>query len=386
MVMPKLVRGVLSRAKMYTLGLSDGTQTSGTYYTRHTVAQTSFDLQVEFSNFYNSSGTETDGPNAITVKASIVDQSGNIHPLMFAGQLSITIQPGGTVRSDPLGRTFKRGELWFMRTYVSVASAGMKWPLGITTYGSNGSEGFSAGVDLTGGGAVTSVQAGAYQPTSFLGRPVGANADAVQWALVGDSIADGSGDSRSDAGMYEYALGPQSTDVPADYLLQRVCWPSDAPSFWTSGPRYSRSRRPFLDTATHVIDELGVNGLTNVSISQRVTMWQQWADRGLKVYATTLPPRTSSTDSWTTLGGQSTLTTEYIRVAYNEFVRSVPAPLSGYIEIADTCETARNSGKWLVNGVSQGPSSDGVHPSQWLHKAAAAPIRALFASVSGPCT
>jgi hypothetical protein len=276
--------------------------------------------------------------------------------------------------------------MWYVRTCVSVTTLGMKWPLGLTTYGSNGSEGFSAAVDLTGGGAVTSVQGGAFQPTSFLGRPVGVNADAVQWALVGDSIADGSGDSRNDAGMFEYALGPQTTDIPADYLIQRLCWPSDAPSFWTAGPRYSRSRRPFLDTATHVIDELGVNGLTNNTISQRVTMWQQWADGGLKVYATTLPPRTTSTDAWATVGNQTALSNEYIRVAYNELVRSVPAPLSGYIEIADTMETARNSGKWLTDGAANGPSSDGVHPSQWLHKKAAPPIRALFTSVSDPCT
>lgn len=386
MVMPTLRRGVLSRSKMYTLGLSSGTDTSGTYYTRHTVAQTCFDLQAEFSNFYNASGAETDGPNVISVKASIVDQSANIHPLTFRGQLTASIDPGGSVKADPLGRTFKRGEMWYMRTYVSVASAGMKWPLGLTTYGSNGSEGYSAGVDLTGGGTVTSVQAGSYHPTSFLARPIGPNADAVQWALIGDSVSDGSGDARSDAGMFEYALGPQSTDVPADYLLQRVCWPSDAPSFWYSGPRYARSRRPFLDTATHVIDELGINGLTNLSISQCQALWQQMVDRGIKVYAMTIPPRTTSTDSWATVGNQTVLGSEYVRVAYNEFVRSLPAPLSGYIEVADTLETSRNSGKWKVNGIANGPTSDGVHPSQWLHKAAAAPIRTLLASVSDPCT
>jgi hypothetical protein len=85
MTMTRLMRGVLSRAKMHSPGLSVGTQTSGTYYTRHTVAQTSFDLQMEFSNFYSSGGTETDGVNPITVKSSSVDQSGNIHPLYFRG-------------------------------------------------------------------------------------------------------------------------------------------------------------------------------------------------------------------------------------------------------------------------------------------------------------
>lgn len=43
-------------------------------------------------------------------------------------------------------------------------------------------------------------------------------------------------------------------------------------------------------------------------------------------------------------------------------------PLVGYFETADAVETARNSGKWKVDGTANKYTSDGVHPNALGHQ------------------
>jgi hypothetical protein len=78
--------------------------------------------------------------------------------------------------------------------------------------------------------------------------------------------------------------------------------------------------------------------------------------RGLKVFQTTICPRTTSTDNWTTTTNQTPYAHEDIRVALNDWIRTCPAPLSGFFDAADLAETSRNSGIWKV-----GYPSDGTH-------------------------
>ena len=54
-------------------------------------------------------------------------------------------------------------------------------------------------------------------------------------------------------------------------------------------------------------------------------------------------------------------------------------PLTGYIEIADAAESARNSGKWKVTGAAGYATADGIHPSAAMHTLMAVPLAAKLA-------
>jgi lysophospholipase L1-like esterase len=90
---------------------------------------------------------------------------------------------------------------------------------------------------------------------------------------------------------------------------------------------------------------------------------------GLPVFQNTITPSTTSTDSWATTGNQTPESSNAVRVQVNDWIRTVPSPLSGYFEIADLAETARNSGIWKA-----GYTSDGLHPNATGHSALAAGI------------
>jgi hypothetical protein len=92
-----------------------------------------------------------------------------------------------------------------------------------------------------------------------------------------------------------------------------------------------------------------------------------------KVYIVTMPPRTSSTDAWVTTANQTRLATEATRITVNDWIRTVPTPFSGVLELADVVETdiagvaTRNGGYWRANW-----SDDGVHGNPVSYAAIAA--------------
>jgi hypothetical protein len=102
--------------------------------------------------------------------------------------------------------------------------------------------------------------------------------------------------------------------------------------------------------------------------STAVTLWSMFANRGQRVFQTTITPRTTSTDGWVTTGSQTAAAGESVRVAFNAWLRAgAPVssgvavaigtsgallagqtghPLYGVFEVADICESTRDSGLW----------------------------------------
>lgn len=79
-----------------------------------------------------------------------------------------------------------------------------------------------------------------------------------------------------------------------------------------------------------------------------------------KVSQSTIPPVTTSTDVWVTTANQTVVASNPQRTALNDIIRTKPAPLWNYFEIADVFETSRNSGIWnILNG--QALTGDGTH-------------------------
>lgn len=385
------------------------TELGGTIRVQHQMLCSAHGLQLVYGNFYNhnlaGTGTETDGPNDITVAASI-ESGGKSFPVTFNGARQVVIKPGAIGVSDPLGVAFAKAATFYTRTYVLV-TAGQQFPRGcaLTVAGNFEGQNYAnpAGTDLT---PVTAAAWAAfnstrgYSPYAIIGRASYPTNSPV-FGLVGDSIISGAGDTDTDNGFALRALN-------GDYPYLRVSYPGETvDAFMQQGgiTRFRRASLLELANVTHIFDEFGINSLASPSIKQNsVTKWQFLALLA-KVYATTLTPKTTSTDSFVSLANQTVTANEATRTGYNDWLRdgapiqnSAPVaigssgatvyragdalhPLAGWYEIADTVESSRNSGKWRVDGGAW--TADGTHPTAAGHAAMAAVIDP---SVFGPVT
>jgi hypothetical protein len=79
-------------------------------------------------------------------------------------------------------------------------------------------------------------------------------------------------------------------------------------------------------------------------------------------YLTTMMPAGSSTDGFATLANQTPIAQDAVRQAVNAWIRSVPAPFDGCIDVAAATESG-TTGKWVVNGSAGYATIDGKHPS-----------------------
>lgn len=264
------------------------------------------------------------------------------------------IQPGAFVEYEPVFVNIPKGATYFVRTLVTV-TAGGKWPYGtyqgVANPLTDGVEQGTSVTDKTTSGTVTTSNNYAYGPTSVRGRRLDGTIDIV---AIGDSISFGSGDSQ-DRSMIVRAVNNQ-------HPLRNIGYPGSQVHEFTA--QYASLRLRIAAGATHWIMLYGTNdlsgGKTGAQIIAALTAaYQLGATLGAEVWAGTLPPRTTSTDAWATTANQTKASSEAARLEVNNWIRTTPAPLAGYFEIADELETARNSGIWKA-----GYTTDGVHPNQ----------------------
>lgn len=371
---------------------SDGVATSGMYRRAHTFIFDTADVRLVFANYGGAQGAQvSDGLNAITVKASVeapvnAPQSAlsPIFPVTFrGGASSVTLDPGATVVSDPIPLAAVAGQIMYSHTYVSVASAGMKWPVGDGAL-VNGND-----IDLkegtrTGAPTTDSTATGSPAPTStgnmfgpsvVVGTPArGVTRPPTIYGL-GDSILYGSNDYTQ---RWEGWLG--RTCEAAGVPVANVGHPGDR-AVWGVGNGL-RHRMLIAGSCDVMVCNYGANDLLSGGRTlpqfqaDTIFIWKQAWLRGLRVYHTTLTPRASSTDNFRTTGNQTPETGNSYstsRVAFNAWLRdgapitiatgaaattgvaagptimrigNAAHPLAGYIEIADVIETARDSNIW----------------------------------------
>lgn len=353
----------------------------------HVVGFNTQELRFVYTNAYTDVTTQldADGTSTLTVNASVRIGS-TIYRITFNGRTSATIDPGGCVVSDPLPAALTKGTVFYSRTWVS----GTQWYWNLANYagGTAQAGGRVLTTDLTApGSAAISPSAGYfYGPAAILGVP-NANERFISVIGVGDSILAGLLDMGlfgsiaqvnplvfGAGGYMNRAMRGQAGFVNAGISSDR------AAQFVTLGGSF---RRLVLSSAaTHMVCEYGRNDIidtvANVQASL-IAVWLLGARRGLKVFQTTITPRTVSTDGWTSTAGQTPHDgpTQARLVQLNDWLRAgapissslVPVsigtpnaliagndnhPLSSYssgtpvIEVADRIESARNSGLWKV--------------------------------------
>jgi hypothetical protein len=377
------------------LTLSNGTSLGGTAREAVVAQFTGHGLVVDFSNWYNNSG-ETAGPNAITITASIELTSTYNMPITFNGALSVTIGAGvAQVRSDPIGVRVTKGQTFWIRTYVSGITSTQKYPLLRQSRGNTYGEGLNVdpavagpGADISGYGQGWAAGTNGAQnlrvpgPAMLCGTPEVMTASAL---FLTDSIGSGTGEN------YCFGASVGQSQFLDFGWVSRACylkWPhlmvgmsgTDLSSWTINTGAGAFRRKSYMESSyfTHIICALGINDLNaSRTLVQTqalwVTTWTDLATHGRPVYQTTLGPYTSSTDNWTTVASQTASlpgSGETYRTQGNDWIRDgapilagvavatgsnaagtlragmTGHPLTGCIELADSVESARNSGKW----------------------------------------
>lgn len=365
---------------------SNGTDTSGMYRRAHIIRFNCTDVRLVFSNYYAAQAANMgDGPNDITVKAdveipvaSITGSKQAYFPVTFNGARSVLVAAGASVVSDPIAYNGRASQIMYVDTYVSVASAGMKWPLGFTSLGSGYAETAASGAptsDYTGTGNAPVGNNNQYGPSVIMGTPARGVVPPVTVAAFGDSITYGTADYTS---LNEGWVGRSCVAHGLPYV--NVSHPGEQAA-QVQDP-FARHRMPLILGCDAVVTNYGRNDLANIAGISLATFqgycinhWTAMFNRGLRVYQCTVTPKSTSTDTWITVGNQTADTAnsyEANRVAFNTWLRdgapmlagvavatgsnaggtyrigSSSHPLSGVLDVADVVETARNSGKHKV--------------------------------------
>lgn len=382
---------------------------SGTGRTKHRVMMSCADLRFTWGAHYTSNpntgaglyGTDVDFPADMVIKAS-VEVAGTIYRLLFNGTDTVTIKPGARVTSDSLGVEVTAGTDIYVRTFITSSN----WYGNTANFAGDGTDGgWTTTTDLTapGSAAVGNSTHWQFGPMLITGIPASNKSIAV--AIIGDSLSTGTGENAT--GMAASSGWGSSNTVGGGFIMRALTNASIAHvSIGHGGERaylftdfVNRFRRTtYIDGCTHLICEAGVNdvfgGRTLAQIqSSLLSIWNLSNQRGLRTWQTTITPNTTSTDSWATVGNQTTVNAgrETTRVQLNTWIRDgapivngaavatgtttairagAPGhPLKGYFEITDLVESARNSGLWKA-----AYTADGLHPVSTAHAAMAAGI------------
>lgn len=322
-----------------------------------------------YSNSFLDASGEHDGLNTIFVTAAIEYNNGH-YPVSFGATRECTIAPGGIAKSDPVTVSIPPDTMFWVRQNVRTANATEKYPTGYVSLASLG-EGYStttplAQVDAL--GALTGVlQSNMFGPVAVLGTSIETAPPHV--AIFGSSSAFGTGENfaalgvRGDRGYLQRLVSNNFGQVV-------MATAGDNLGQWLS----ASSRRMAILAATrpsHVVNQLGSNDILNSASAATVqsrlqTLWDQLAAAGYRVLQTTFSP--SSTGSWATLAGQ-TPTFTATRAQVNAFIRTVPPPLVGVLDVMAITESSPGSGLWRIDG---GPwTADGTHTIRHADIAAA---------------
>jgi hypothetical protein len=356
---------------MHNENYSNGSDTGANSRCAHVMSPTysGGDFQIVYGNFsVQGTATSPASSGTLTMTASIEYPSGTVYPVFFNGQRAATIAPGANVCSDNVGITIPAGATFWTRSFVTV-TVGQTWPLGFITNNTDtgvtqvGS--YTKGVSQADGtlGAVPSANfTYAFSPIAVIGKSISQTRQ-TSVGLIGDSLVQAPNPSSAAISSQYH----RSAYTEALYNQVPFIQASMAGSSITNLIDGSTVINPYLletisKYCTHVICNLGVNdyrsGTSYATMKANlISLWQFFTNRGIKVWQSTISPYPSSTDSYATTTNQTVNSNDAARVSLNTYIRTNPSPLSGFIEIADLCESARNSGIWKAAVVT-----DGLHP------------------------
>lgn len=320
--------------------------------TRHVVKQDVSQLQLVFPSWKSAEATV--GANG-TITAAIEYPVGTFTQITFSGSAGGVIPDGSYLLSDPVNVTIPKDAAVFVRTYYtnSVGIVFNQYRCN-TTLGEAATYAASGVVDQTMGGTVTNT-AGTpcYGPVAILAMTA-----LPSFFLIGDSRIYGVNDTLTSGsdGLGELA---RSFGDNYPYINAGVAG-STATQMASQG---AAGKRALLGQyCTHVLHQFGINDIAThtAAVLEADVQTIHGLFSGKKFYPCTVAPRSTSTDSWATLGNQTADAQTPQRILYNNWVRANTGAFAGYIELADQVESARDSGLWKAPGYT----ADGLHETQ----------------------
>lgn len=368
---PKDMCPVISRGKWYQ-GVLNTPDTDVTFRTKHEALAECHTLRLVFGNFYQDDDpVRLSSLDTISLNCTI-EIGSKFYEVSFDGKgVLASLSPGAQALSDPVVIEMSRGDMFYVRTHVTTSSAG-KFPYNIITTKENG-EGKTAGDQTKSSTAFPTATLAAYGPLAIYATPTNAAFETV--ACIGDSISVG---ANHDANL--------SVDghIPGEVGFMQIAAMRSGRGYITLGMNGQisngftsdkRMRRMMLaSTCDIAIINYGTNDLAQQRPLSEIqtnlqSMWKALKMRGLRVYQTTITPRTTSTDAWTTTSGQTPINSytsggpSSQRTLLNKWIRSQPSPyLDGVIDVAALVESDLNSGLWIPN-----KTPDGIHPNTETH-------------------
>lgn len=360
-------------------------------------------IQVGNCGFYLGATGETVIGNDYTWEAAIELTSPVTYQEFYTIGTVIADIPNGCpiiVNQSPVGYDFAAGTLFWLRQgfIISVDTNFLPLATGGSPTGSAGYISPLTTSQVPGTGALTTPAGG----TAFgvAGPPLILGVPALPMAAVcyvGDSIADGTGDTiynpNGDVGFIGRGLhGVNGFNTP--YVKSTVgSW-----TYSNAGIDKAPRMRAVWPYVTHIINELGTNDIANATTLSTMqgyatAMWQAQKrvigpyGKPLQVAQTLIMPRTTSTDSWATAANQTPIagfTVGGVRDQFNSWVKAQVGGglLDAYIDVNQYVEDQSNSGKWITNGTANYPTTDGIHPSTALHILAAQSVNAWALNIN----
>lgn len=311
-------------------------------------------------------------------------------PVSVGGTTSTTLEAGVTmITTNPVGVylpahtefLIKTGIVIAASTYVAAGISATNKTVRVASTSATSQIFSRFNVSTPSGGTTTTLS---FFPVMITGIPQERHPAVIIW---GDSLSAGVGDVTTDANgavgcmekacMNVYGTGKhmpfsnfsKSGDVSTTYEADEA-----------------QSRFAFLEFATHVLFSLGSNdiGSGRTAAQIKASMQEAWAHArifGLTIGAMTLPPRTTSTDSWATTANQTVVAgyaSNSIRGEINAWLREQLA--AGAIDFlvdvsGQVTNTSGDPDKW-----NAGATYDGTHYTPATHDLLATYIRGIFAT------
>lgn len=360
------------------LNNSYSTSTSVQYIqsrTVHTATDNINSLIIIFSDIYPAGTSENAIALGGTITASVEYPADTFTQVTWSSSSSGTLNNTNLISDEiTLSTPIPMGATFWIRNYrvgsgtnFPYSVDGLNWLFSST--GERCDVGSTARTDKTMGGTITNnaFNNQIYRPTAIIGKT-----SKPTIFIMGDSrsrISDGGGsrdvnfDTRGLVGELERAV------YRKNYGFINCSVSGDSYFNITTANAYTK-RAALAQYCTHVLDNYGINDLgTSASISTStlnsyIGTMRTVIGNTKKYYKCTLTPRSTSTDTWVTVGNQTAVTSTTSRLQWNNALRNgTLSNVDGFVEIADLTESSRDSGffasyaRTLTNDISSTISS-----------------------------
>lgn len=337
--------------------------------TRHIARQAITSLQINLPNWALTltTGVEVGSGGTVVFTAAIEYPAGTFTQVKFSGSAtSGAVANGSSILSDAVSVSIPSGAFFFVRVFYTgvggIVFTNISGGAGAVSDLANGEAfAFAASglTDQTMSGTITDGTGGTgsfiYAPTAIVAQTTSPSV-----FIFGDSRPFGLNDSYD-------SITPTSVGEVARAVGQNFAYINAGVASATMNGWLSNNTQQLLlaQYCSHVICEYGINDIVN----NARTAAQVLSDRqsaaalftGKKFFHTTLPPETTSSDSWATLANQTVAATNGVRVTFNDNVRLGVPWAAGFFDITSIAESSLDSGKWIVNGTANFATRDGIH-------------------------